>query len=188
MTTAAGSGAVEINDTYRAETKTNYVYNREQLKTIIDKYKERKYIEDIDYIQNELGGMQALVEGLKTSLEEGITTDSLEGRNTAFGDHKKDPPQRTGFCTMLLAALDDFMLKILIGCAIFQLIIEMSTAIAEGQKITHQWIEGFAILLAVAVVSLVGAGSDYKKEGQFLKQQEIAEASKIVSAPLICNC
>ena len=50
MTTSAPSGAVEINDTYRAETKTNYVYNRDQLKTIIDKYKERKYIEDIEYI------------------------------------------------------------------------------------------------------------------------------------------
>lgn len=64
---------------------------------------------------------------------------------------------------MLLEALDDFMLKILIGCAIFQLVIEMSTASKE--ELAHAWIEGFAILLAVAVVSLVGAGSDYKKEG-----------------------
>lgn len=55
----------------------------------------------------------------------------------------------------------------------------MSTATAEN--IGHAWIEGFAILLAVAVVSLVGAGSDYKKEGQFLKQQSIAEDTKIVT-------
>ena len=55
----------------------------------------------------------------------------------------------------------------------------MSTASAED--LGHAWIEGFAILLAVAVVSLVGAGSDYKKEGQFLKQQELAESAKIVS-------
>lgn len=71
------------------------------------------------------------------------------------------------------------MLKILIGCAIFQLVIEMSTA--EEHELAHAWIEGFAILLAVAVVSLVGAGSDYKKEGQFLKQQQIAEDSKLVT-------
>lgn len=71
------------------------------------------------------------------------------------------------------------MLKILIGCAIFQLVIEMSTATEE--ELAHAWIEGFAILLAVAVVSLVGAGSDYKKEGQFLKQQQIAEDAKIVT-------
>lgn len=55
----------------------------------------------------------------------------------------------------------------------------MSTA--DPEDLSHAWIEGFAILLAVAVVSLVGAGSDYKKEGQFLKQQQIAEDSKIVS-------
>ena len=55
------------------------------------------------------------------------------------------------------------MLKILIGCAIFQLIIEMSSA--DEDELSHAWIEGFAILLAVAVVSLVTAGSDFKKEG-----------------------
>lgn len=71
------------------------------------------------------------------------------------------------------------MLKILIGCAIFQLIIEMSSA--DEDELSHAWIEGFAILLAVAVVSLVTAGSDFKKEGQFLKQQEIAELSKKVT-------
>lgn len=108
-----------------------------------------------------------MLAGLKTSVEMGISSNSLQGRNRVFGTHKKEPPERTGFCTMLLEALDDFMLKILIGCAIFQLIIEMSTASPED--LSHAWIEGFAILLAVAVVSLVGAGSDYKKEGQFLK-------------------
>lgn len=100
-------------------------------------------------------------------------------RTAHFGTHKKDPPERTGFCEMLKEALDDFMLKILIGCAIFQLVIELSTA--EPEDLSHAWIEGFAILLAVAVVSLVGATSDYKKEGQFLKQQEQAEQSKLVS-------
>jgi len=119
-----------------------------------------------------------MLAGLKTSVEMGISSNSLQGRNRVFGTHKKEPPERTGFCTMLLEALDDFMLKILIGCAIFQLIIEMSTA--EPEDLSHAWIEGFAILLAVAVVSLVGAGSDFKKEGQFLKQQLIAEATKNV--------
>jgi len=80
---------------------------------------------------------------------------------------------------MLKTALDDFMLKILIGCAVFQLTIELSTASKED--LSHAWIEGFAILLAVAIVSLVSAGSDYKKEGQFLKQQLLAESQKIVT-------
>ena len=45
----------------------------------------------------------------------------------------------------------------------------------------YAWIEGTAILFAVAVVSGVTAWSDYEKEGQFLEQQLLEEKSKIVS-------
>lgn len=110
-----------------------------------------------------LGGQEAIQKGLDTTLHRGTTGASLKGREDQFGTNYKPPPERSGFCELLLGALDDFMLKILIGCAIFQLVIEMSTATEE--ELAHAWIEGFAILLAVAVVSLVGAGSDYKKEG-----------------------
>ena len=75
---------------------------------MIDLYKERKYVEELDYIQGELEGVDSMLDGLKTSLEEGISADSLDGRNEAFGTHKKEAPVRTGFCTMLKEALDDF--------------------------------------------------------------------------------
>lgn len=110
--------SVEINDSYRAETKTDYVFNANQLKKMVDLYKERKYVEDVDYIK-ELGGADEILSGLKTSLEGGISSKSLQGRTNAFGTHYKEPPKRTSFFTMLWEALDDFMLKILIGCAVF---------------------------------------------------------------------
>lgn len=47
------------------------------MKKVIDLYKERKYVEDIDYIENELGGIPELLGGLKTSLAEGISSHSL---------------------------------------------------------------------------------------------------------------
>jgi len=92
---------------------------------------------------------------------------SLATREAVFGTNYKEGPTRTPFCQLLLAALDDFMLKILIVCAIFSIVVEMSFANPEDRK--HAWIEGFAILFAVAIVSGVTAWSDYKKEGQFLK-------------------
>jgi len=52
---------------------------------------------------------------------------------------------------------------------------------AKGHERAHAWIEGAAILIAVAVVSLVTAVSDYKKEGQFLAQLKIEMDSKTVS-------
>jgi len=84
---------------------------------------------------------------------------------------------------MILEALDDFMLKLLIVCACFSIIVEMSFASSDEDpsKLKTAWIEGFAILSAVACVSFVTAWSDFKKEGQFLKQQMLEENSKIVS-------
>ena len=71
------------------------------------------------------------------------------------------------------------MLKILIVCAIFSIVVDMSFA-TPAQR-AYAWIEGTAILFAVAVVSGVTAWSDYEKEGQFLEQQLLEEKSKIVS-------
>jgi hypothetical protein len=62
------------------------------------------------------------------------------------------------------------MLRLLIVCAIFALITEMAFADAHHRKLA--WIEGVSILLAVAFVTLFGAGSDYNKETQFIVQQE----------------
>ena len=84
---------------------------------------------------------------------------------------------------MVKAALDDLMLKVLIVCAFFSIVVDMSFAAGDptGQKLKTAWIEGFAILTAVAVVSLFSAWSDYNKEKQFLEQQQLDADSKIVS-------
>lgn len=54
------------------------------------------------------------------------------------------------------------MLKVLIVCAIFSITVDMSFATPHERS--HAWIEGTAILIAVAVVSVVTAWSDYSKE------------------------
>lgn len=71
--------------------------------------------------------------------------------------------KRTPFCTLLMSALDDFMLKLLVVCAMFSIGIDMGFAKPEDRS--HAWAEGAAILFAVSVVSLVNACSDYSKEG-----------------------
>lgn len=103
---------------------------------------------------------------------------SCNARVKFFGTNHKDPPTRTPFHELLLAALDDFMLKLLLVCAVFSITVDMSFATPAERS--HAWIEGTAIIFAVAVVSLVGAWSDYKKEGQFLEQQKVDENSKTV--------
>jgi hypothetical protein len=82
---------------------------------------------------------------------------------------------------MVKAALEDFMMRLLIVCAIFSIGVEVGFNINDPDKLATAWIEGFAILVAVAVVSLVSAWSDYKKEGQFMEQQKLEDKTKTVS-------
>jgi len=94
-----------------------------------------------------------------------------------FGSNDKPPPQRTPFWQMLLAVLDDIMLKILMVCAVVSMTVDYITHKEGGAP---WYVEGVAIWSAVAVVSLVGAISDYQKEGEFLKKQQIEELGKTV--------
>jgi magnesium-transporting ATPase (P-type) len=106
------------------------------------------------------------LDGIDVNPDIGISTENLAIREKVFGSHYKEPPVRTHFFALLLEQLQDFMLRVLIVCAIFAIVIDMSFATPEERG--HAWIEGVAILIAVIVVSFVTAWSDYTKEGNFL--------------------
>jgi hypothetical protein len=91
-----------IDDAKRAATNTQYKVTKESLIKVIECYRQRKYIEDITYIKDELNGSDGLRDALQTSIEFGATTLSIEGRKVAFGSNHKDGPQRTKFCDLLL--------------------------------------------------------------------------------------
>lgn len=59
------------------------------------------------------------------------------------------------------------MLRLLLVCACISIILDVS--FAEEHERSHAWIEGFAIFVAVFIVSFVGSYNDYKKEEQFLE-------------------
>jgi magnesium-transporting ATPase (P-type) len=123
--------------------------------------------------------MESLLEALDTNVEAGISTQSLESRDSVFDTNYKEPPTRTPFYELLYGALDDIMLKILMVCAIVSMVVDCSMHKPGGAPC---YVEGVAIWAAVAVVSLVTAISDYQKEGEFLKKQMIEENSKTVTA------
>ena len=53
--------------------------------------------------------------------------------------------------------------------------------VAEDDKRSTAWIEGFAILAAVMVCVLVTAINDYQKEREFIKLNKEKEKSKVVT-------
>jgi hypothetical protein len=77
----------------------------------------------------------------------------------AFGHNMKEVSVPKGFLELFIGALDDFTMKILIFAALASIAIEVGTA--KEEKRSTAWIEGFAILVAVAVCGTVTAVNDY---------------------------
>lgn len=66
------------------------------------------------------------------------------------------------------------MLRILCIAAVVSLVLGIATdGFAEG------WIEGFSILLAVLIITVVASGNNYMKEKQFRKLNEVASRKNI---------
>ena len=81
-------------------------------------------------------------------------------------------------------ALEDFTVIILLVSGIVSIVLE---ALVDTGK-PNGWVEGTAILVAVAVVVLVTAVNDYQKEGQFRELNAIKEDSKVRTTPDTCGC
>lgn len=85
-----------------------------------------------------------------------------------YGTHYKEPPTRTPFCELFQEALfGDFMLRVLMVASVLTIASSYATH-EEGDP--PPLLDGGTIMIAVAIVSLVGSVSDYKKEGEFVKK------------------
>lgn len=149
----------------------------DELVELVESYRNRQFDEDFQMLKDKFGGNEGLARKLRSSITDGLLGDDFAKRDAAFGSNMKEPPERSGFWSLFLGALDDLMLKVLIVCAFVSMTI--STIFEEDKGIA--WIEGGAILAAVFVVSGVTAWNDYKKEEQFLKLNEFNEAKNIVT-------
>jgi Ca2+-transporting ATPase len=112
-----------------------------------------------------LGGVSGVVGILGTDAEKGISSDSIEKRVEKYGTNDLPEREMSSFFDMLKDALSDGTIRILILCAFLSLTIEFFFAPEEEQATA--WIDGAAILGAVAIVSFVQAYSNYKQELQF---------------------
>jgi len=140
----------------------------------------------------EMGGVEGISFALHTSTMTGLSQDdqipeNIEMRTDRYGKNvieKKPPKSFLGLCWDLL---QDPMLILLIACGCISIIAGIIEAGQEhGAKSTSKctkgslaWLEGGAVLIAVAVVTLVGALNDYKKDKQFRDMEKKSEDKKI---------
>jgi Ca2+ transporting ATPase len=147
--------------------ETNFEVTVEQLIGLVDKYRERTFAEELD-VGLELGGVDALADLLKTDLNKGLSDDDdTTARIEMYGSNKRPEPRRQNLCEHLWEAFGDLILRILAFLGLLSLII--GATLGEKEK---DWIEGFAIILAVAIVVFVTGFNDYKKGKKFAEMQQ----------------
>lgn len=148
--------------------------SKEQLTKLVQKYMTRGGLDDEIAELKTMGADPWIESGLETNKSSGIYSSSIEGRRSEYGSNMKEVEPAPSFMELLWGALNDFTLIILIVCAFVSMAINLT--FHEDKSIA--WIEGAAILSAVAISSLIGAYNDWEKEKKFVELNEVALKGK----------
>ena len=151
------------------------------LENLMAKYKERgNDFKDLKYFENK-GGITLLLKQLLTSETHGIR--SLEHREEYFGSNKVFVEPVPPFCYYVWEALGDMMVRILIVCAVVQIV--LGCTLSEDPS--RDWVDGVSIIVAILVVVLVGSITNYQKETKFHELNEYVSDDLLVGDLIAVN-
>lgn len=111
----------------------------------------------------ELGGILGVIKLTETNLQTGIETSSIEGRKLFFGENHIPEERLRWYLEILWETFSDFTLRLLIVCAVFDLVL----ALTLNKDEPLGWVEGVAILITVFLVSNVTTAQDWSKARAF---------------------
>ncbi|PON73843.1 P-type ATPase [Parasponia andersonii] len=128
---------------------------------------------------SQYGGVKELVRTLETDVKNGITgTDAdLIRRKTAFAANEYQKPPAKGFLTFVIDAFKDTVIIILLACALLSLGLGIKQ---HGWK--DGWFDGGSIILAVFLVVVVSAVSNFNQSRQF---QKLSAKSSDISVEVV---
>eukprot|EP00210_Caulerpa_lentillifera_P000082 g78.t1 len=119
------------------------------------------------------GGITWLAEELAVDLSHGLNTReedqkpySLHDRELQFGRNVMTEVEAKTLLSLILEQLQDPVLLLLIVAATISTILGL--AITE-QRENQEWVDGVAIWVAIAIVSILGAVNEYRQDQQFRK-------------------
>jgi Ca2+-transporting ATPase len=109
-----------------------------------------------------LGGTVGLAEKLNSNVDVGITSATASKNKEIYGSNILPEPSGKWFYQFVLEAFNDKTLIVLMFAALVELIIGVLTlaGLTGTERDSAVLIEGFAILIAVAIVVLIGSISD----------------------------
>ncbi|BBN05447.1 P-type Ca2+ transporter type 2C [Marchantia polymorpha subsp. ruderalis] len=127
-------------------------------------------------VLEEQGGVETVAKQLRTDLEHGIDDDpaGVEKRKEAFGSNKIPSKPGKHFFVFVWEACHDTTLIILMACAV----VSFATGMwVDGPK--EGWYDGISIGIAVLLVIIVTATSDYRQSLQFRSLNDVKKNIQI---------
>lgn len=139
----------------------------------------------------DLGGFDQLLKLLNTTVPYGLNDEDSadhEARVRHFGANRLPIKVAMGFFRLCFEAMKDKVLILLSVAAIVSLALGLYETFGEGTMYDDEgkpmpkvdWVEGVAILVAVFIVVVVGAGNDYQKERQFARLNAKKEDKELI--------
>ncbi|ODV62004.1 calcium-transporting ATPase PMC1 [Ascoidea rubescens DSM 1968] len=191
VTAAAADNDLEAGISTHPTLNDHYPYLVQSLSSCHD---PKSILHFKSLINNDSKDLNLFFENLKTDPQDGLPIDQysnpslLKSRTKIYGKNKIPVTPPKSFFRLCLIALKDKIMIILTVAAIVSLALglyetfgEKAELDANGKEIPRvAWVEGVAILVAVAIVVLVGAANDFQKEKQFAKLNAKKEDREIV--------
>ena len=162
-----GDNSSESDNGVRFKGDFGFGISPQKLETIMGKYKERgNDFKDLLFFKKR-NGIGSLISQLLTNEVTGIKSE--EGREDYFGSNKVFVEPVPPFCYYVWDALGDMMVRILIVCAVVQIV--LGCTLSEDPS--KDWVDGVSIIVAILVVVLVGSITNYQKETKFHELNEV---------------
>ncbi|KAF6015374.1 hypothetical protein HII13_000311 [Brettanomyces bruxellensis] len=159
-----------------------FTMSAEQLESFYDPKSMKKLME--------VGGIEAIAKHLASNLSSGLDAsgEDFEARRSKYGTNMLPSKPSKSFLALCWEQLHDQVLIILSVAAVVSLALGLYETFgqptvydAEGKSEPKvEWVEGVAIIVAIAIVVLVSAVNDYNKERQFAKLNAKKEDRQIV--------
>lgn len=151
----------------------------EDLQQLVNGWMQREKGDEEIMLYKKNGGEKWLADSLKTDHEHGISEGTVEAREAHFGSNRKEVQEPRTFWYFVKESLDDFLLRVLLTAGIFSVVVD--ELMASPEERATAWIEGAAILIAVFLIVMVTSLNNLKKDKEFRKLNQEAEAGKVVT-------
>jgi len=135
-----------------------------------------------ELLLTKFGGSNGLMNVIGIHPEVGVTHGSIAQRVEQFGVNVLSTREPVSFLEMLLEALQDRVIQILAVAAVVSIIFGTTLPNPHSGETEPKtgWIEGFAIMVSIFVVVMVGSVNNYQKAKKF-EEMEKEQSIKHVS-------